>query len=57
MHYIHIGMDDTQTEIKAMDNLSKDVKNVPFNGTSVFAYSQSYVWWETNRVGNLKRYS
>ena len=50
-------LEDTETELKAMDTLRRDVASVPFHPEPAFAYGQQFSSWETNYVivGELTR--
>ena len=47
-------MPDAKTEVEAMDSLNNDVYSVPINGMRAFPYCEWYIWWETNKVSELK---
>ena len=48
---------DTETELKAMDTLRREVASVPFHPEAAFAYGLQFSSWETNYVivGELTR--
>ena len=46
----HKDLDSTQTEVKAMEDLRVNIKEVFNDEDMAFAYSQFYLGWETNKV-------
>jgi predicted RND superfamily exporter protein len=53
----YVPLEGTETELKAMDTLRRDVASVPFHPEQAFAYGQQFSGWETNYiiVGELTR--
>ncbi|CAL4137274.1 unnamed protein product, partial [Meganyctiphanes norvegica] len=47
--YQHVQMDDSRTEINAMDQLSENIAEMKFSGYAR-AWSRQYGNWETNKV-------
>lgn len=46
----HIELDDSSSEISAMDNTRALVETAGFSNTECFPYSRAYLGWETNKV-------
>ena len=43
-------MDSTQTEVKAMDQIRRKIKDIYDDEMLVFSYGRRYIHWETNKV-------
>ena len=50
MNLRHKDLDSTQTEVKAMEDLRANIKEVVSDEDMAFAYSRFYLGWETNKV-------
>ncbi|KXJ16057.1 patched domain-containing protein 3 [Exaiptasia diaphana] len=50
MSFKHKDMDTTQTEVKAMDQLRRKIKDIYSDEMSVFSYGRRYINWETNKI-------